>query len=120
MFAPGDLSGVHSLIARDYVDHQGLPGAEIRGREGFCRVVMAARRDSADLMVDIEDLIADGDRVVARLRWRGTQSTGEKMDRETIDIVRVANGKAVEHWGCDWSEPGTHRVRGHRGAADLE
>lgn len=99
MFAAGDLSGVHAVIAAGYVDHQGLPGIEIRGQEGFCRVVRAARSGFADLRVEIEDLVAEGDRVVARLRWRGTQSNGDKMDRETIDIVRVVNGQAVEHWG---------------------
>lgn len=101
MFSTADLSGVDSIIAVGYIDHQGLEGIEIRGPEGFSRVVRAARSALPDLQVDIEDLIAEGDRVVARLRWRGTQSTGERIERETIDIVRVANGQAVEHWGCN-------------------
>ncbi len=99
MFATGNLSGVDVVIAAGYIDHQGLEGIEIRGPEGFSRVVRAARCAFPALQVDIEDLIAEGDRVVARLRWRGTQSTGERIERETIDIVRVANGQAVEHWG---------------------
>jgi hypothetical protein len=37
--------------------------------------------------------------VVARLRWWGTTPSGEQIDRETIDIVRFANGRAFEHWG---------------------
>ncbi len=97
MFATGDLSGVDALIAAGYIDHQGLEGIEIRGPEGFNRVVRAARSAFPDLQVDVEDLIAEGDRVVARLRWRGTQSTGERIERETIDIVRVLDGQAIEH-----------------------
>jgi predicted SnoaL-like aldol condensation-catalyzing enzyme len=99
LFATGDLSSVDVVIAAGYTDHQGLERIEIRGPEGFSRVVRAARCAFPALQVDIEELIAEGDRVVARLRWRGTQSTGERVERETIDVVRVANGQAVEHWG---------------------
>jgi predicted SnoaL-like aldol condensation-catalyzing enzyme len=40
------------------------------------------------------------DRAVARIHWRGRRRSGEKVDRETIDIVRVVDGRAVEHWGA--------------------
>jgi len=47
----------------------------------------------------VEDLIEAGDRVAVRLRWLGTQPSGQVDERQTIDIVRVASGRAVEHWG---------------------
>jgi len=47
----------------------------------------------------VEDIFASGDRATARLRWRGNRPEGEVVERETIEIVRVENGKAVEHWG---------------------
>jgi predicted SnoaL-like aldol condensation-catalyzing enzyme len=100
MFATGDLSNVSSVFAEDYIDHQGLGETEIRGPHGFSRVVMAARRACPHLQVGIEDLIAEGDRAVVRLHWRSAQPDGEESDRETIDIVRFANGQAVEHWGA--------------------
>ena len=108
MFATGDLSKVRSIFAEDYIDHQGLGDIEIRGPQGFSRVVMAARRACPHLQVDVEDLIAEGDRVVVRLHWHGVQPDGEKSDRETIDIVRFANGQAVEHWGAP-VEPNARR-----------
>ncbi len=94
MLATGDLDDVESVVSPDYLDHQGLDGSSLRGPEGFGRVVAAARRGSDELTVDIQDLIVAGDRVAARIRWR--DSTG---DRETIDILRTAGGRAVEHWG---------------------
>lgn len=104
MFATGDLSEVNSVFAEGYVDHQGLGEIEIRGPQGFSRVVTAARRACPDLQVDIEDLIAEGDRVVVRLHWHGARpewgQRSARSDRETIDIVRFANGQAVEHWGA--------------------
>jgi len=77
----------------------------MRGPAGFRQVVAVARRAVPHLDVTIEDLIAEGDRVAARLRWHGTQAAdGAIVDRETIDIVCFAHGQAVEHWGIQlWS-----------------
>jgi predicted ester cyclase len=104
-FATRDVSNVDALIAETYLDHQGLGGGAMHGPTGFRQVVTAARRAVPNLDVTIEDLIAEGDRVAARLRWRGTQAAnGATVDRETIDIVRFAQGQAVEHWGIQlWS-----------------
>ena len=104
-FATGDVSNVDALVAATYLDHQGLGGGAIRGPAGFRQVVAAARRAVPNLDVTIEDLIAEGDRVAARLRWHGTQAAdGATVNRETIDIVRFAQGQAVEHWGIQlWS-----------------
>ena len=104
-FATGDVSNVDALVAETYLDHQGLGEGAMRGPAGFRQVVAAARSALTNLEVTIEDLIAEGDRVAARLRWHGTQaSDGATVDRETIDIVRFAHGQAVEHWGIQlWS-----------------
>lgn len=99
MFETGDLSNVAAVIAGEYVDHQGVDGTPITGRDGFGRVVQAARAGFSELDVGVEDLIAEDDRVVARLRWRGTRPTGEWSSRETIEIIRFAAGRAAEHWG---------------------
>ena len=104
-FTTGDVSNVDSLVADAYLDHQGLGSGALRGPEGFRQVVVAARSAYTPLAITIEDLIAEGDRVAARLRWHGTRtSDGAAVDRETIDIVRFAHGQAVEHWGSRlWS-----------------
>jgi len=99
-FETGNLSDVDALIDPDYVDHQGLDGSELRGADGFRRVVAAARGAILHLHVRIEDLIAENDRVAARLRWHGTNPAGEPIQRETVDIIRVAGGRAAEHWGA--------------------
>ncbi len=98
-FETGNLSDVDALIDPDYVDHQGLDGTDLNGADGFRRVVTAARSAFSNLHVSIEDLIAEGDRVAARLLWHGTSPAGEPIHRETIDIIRVAGGRAAEHWG---------------------
>ncbi len=99
MFTTGDLGPLEATVDSEYLDHQGLGGAPLRGTEGFSRVVAAARSDHDDLVVTIEDLITGADRVVARLRWRGSRRSGQEVERETIEIVRIERGRAVEHWG---------------------
>jgi hypothetical protein len=103
MFQTGDTTDVESVVSRAYVDHQGLMG-DVLGIDGFCNVVNAARRSLGSLSVSIEDGFGERDRAVARLRWRGEDATGAVVERETIDIIRVVRGLAVEHWGAEcWS-----------------
>jgi len=49
--------------------------------------------------LSIEDLIANETRAVARIRWRfAPPGQGDAVERETIEIIRVEGGQAVEHW----------------------
>jgi predicted ester cyclase len=50
--------------------------------------------------VTIQDLIASGEKVVARLHWVGTDASGTAHVRETIDILHLPDGRVVEHWGA--------------------
>lgn len=96
MFATGDVSGVADTVAANYVDHQD----RLHGRQGFVEVVAGARSGYDALHVEIQDVIEASDRVAVRLRWTGHRPSGDTDVRETIDIVRVAGGLAVEHWGA--------------------
>jgi len=98
-FDTGDVDGVAEYVDALYVDHQGLGGEEVRGAEGFARVVAVARGSYETLTVSIEDLIEEGDRAACRLRWTGTFANGDLARRETLEMLRVQHGRAVEHWG---------------------
>ena len=100
MFATGDPSGAVAVVAVDYLDHQGLGAGPIQGIEGFDHVVRSNFDAYERQDISIEDLFGVDDRAVARIRWRGHRHSGEDVDRETIDIVRVVDGRAVEHWGA--------------------
>lgn len=61
-----------------------------------------------DIKSEVEDVIAEGDRVAIRSRMTGTHTgefmgvpaTGKTVSAEGIDIVRMnEEGKGVEHWG---------------------
>jgi predicted SnoaL-like aldol condensation-catalyzing enzyme len=99
MFATGDTSAAGAVLSAAYLDHQGLGEGDLRGPDEFRRVVTVARSGYDELDVRIEDLLIDGDRVAVRLRWSGARSE-RRFERETIDILRIEDGKAVEHWGA--------------------
>lgn len=60
-----------------------------------------------DVKATVEDLLSDGDKVIARVSYRGTHQgafmgippTGKPIAVMGINIFRIANGKLVEHWG---------------------
>ena len=99
MFATGDTSAAEAVLSGSYLDHQGLGEGDLIGPDEFRRVVTVARSGYDELEVGIEDLLTDGDKVTARLRWIGKRS-GRTVERETIEILRIQDGKAVEHWGA--------------------
>jgi len=77
------------------------------GLEGAKMAHQASMQAMPDRKVTIEDLVAEGDRVVVRTRVRGTNTggfswlgipaNGNKVDIESISIYRLADGKIVEH-----------------------
>lgn len=77
------------------------------GREGLKESIRRLRAAIPDLRVEVQDEIATGDRVVARIELRGTlkrplgpfPATGREVRLPGIDIARFRNGKVVEHWG---------------------
>lgn len=77
------------------------------GLEGAIAVHRKTLLGMPDYLTTIEDLIAEGDKVVARVRITGTHTgdfwgvppTGRQVNLTAIYIVRIADGKIVEHWG---------------------
>jgi steroid delta-isomerase-like uncharacterized protein len=100
----GNLEVVDELFAPDFVEHQ--PGIA-PGREGVKGSIRALRAAFPDLHLAVEDAAAADDRVWLRLLGTGTHdgpfmglpATGRRIDITVIDVVRVADGRLVEHWG---------------------
>lgn len=91
------------IIAEDYVGH----GAEkSQGREGLIAELVGYTTAFSDLQFTIEDVIAEGDRVMNRWTARGTHTgslmnippTGKFVTITGISIDRLVNGKIVEGW----------------------
>ena len=102
----GDLSVADEIIAPNFVDHDPVSG-QGAGLGGYKEMVGAFRAAFPDLRVRNEDVLAEGDKVVARWTARGTHDgalmnippTGRQVRLKGIDILRVEGGKIVERWG---------------------
>jgi predicted ester cyclase len=101
----GDLSNVAEYIAPDYGGHfAGLP--PVSGVEGFKQFLTMQNAGFSDRQITFEDVIAEGDKVVARLTFRGTHTgelmgippTGKKVEYSAMNIFRIVGGKAVQQW----------------------
>ena len=103
----GNLDLIDELFTTDFVRHS--PTAtegEVRGQEGFESLVSMYRSALTDLRVSIEDLIAEGDRVVTRWTARGTHQgelmgnapTGNQTTVRGILVDRISGGKIEEEW----------------------
>src|SRR5215207_3996021 len=106
MFNKGNLDVADELLAPDYVDHDPAMPEDIHGPEGFKEYVGAYRSAFSDLHVEIEDQIAEGDKVVTRWTGTGTHDgelagippTSNRVRFPGMEIVRISEGKLVEGW----------------------
>jgi ketosteroid isomerase-like protein len=94
-FTRGDLSVVAETVSPDCIEHQRGSKSGVAGAEDTIRTL---HRWFSDFSLTIEDLVAVGDMVWARNRARGV-NTGRPIEIDVIDVVRMADGKIVEHWG---------------------
>ena len=103
----GDIDGFGEHLANDFVEHESLPGLAPTkdGAKAFFQMQRAA---FPDLHMDVQDVIAGGDKVVLRVRYTGTNrgafvdmpATGKSVDVQLIDIMRFGDdGLVHEHWG---------------------
>jgi steroid delta-isomerase-like uncharacterized protein len=93
------------LIGED-VAFRGSLGVCVQGREGFKEYMRTVRRAFPDFHNHVEELIAEDDRVVARLTYTGAHhgdvfgigATGRRMAYAGVGIFRVAEGRIALGW----------------------
>ena len=101
----GNLDAASGYVAPDLA----LNGEQI-GREAYKRRDEAMLAAFPDLRYDIEDLVAEGDTVVARWRLTGTHEgdlagptmsvppSGKRIDLWGMSLCRIEGGKVTENW----------------------
>src|SRR5574341_1640002 len=107
VFNRGNVSLADEFLAPDFVDREELPPGIPRDREGVKQLTTMLRSAFPDFKATIDDIVAEGDKVVIRQTWSGTQQgefmgvppTGKSVSFGVIEIIRIAGGKVVEHWG---------------------
>ena len=101
----GDWDFLEEFLGPEFVSHGGLPPGVRSDREGMKQDGELFRQATPGKHV-IVDQIAEGDRVVTRIRGSGQHvgdhlgvpASGAELDVEGVVIHRIKDGKIVEHW----------------------
>jgi predicted ester cyclase len=93
-----DLDAIDRNMDPGFVDHDG-PGGRVVDRSTD-RAMMAKMHELfPDLRVVVKDAVAQGDKVVVRNQWTGTNAqTGERVEFHGFVLWRIAAGKIAERW----------------------
>ncbi|WP_119067028.1 ester cyclase [Rubrobacter indicoceani] len=102
----GNVRLLDELFAPDYRRHLS-PADEPLDLEGQRERIVGFRAAFPDIRFRVEDIVADGDRVVFRAVLLGTHEgdfmsiapTGRRISVALMDLVRIANGRFAEQWG---------------------
>jgi predicted ester cyclase len=107
IYARGDLGLAKNSCTPEFVDHDPAHGEQPTGPESVKQTVRRLQSAFGELRFEVEDEIAEGDKVVQLVTMSGRQ-TGPLMGREPtgkpfavrhVYIWRIADGKIAGHWG---------------------
>jgi steroid delta-isomerase-like uncharacterized protein len=104
VFVRRDPAAVEDLVADDFQSHTWPSAGDAKASLRDATARMADALD--DVSFSVEDLIAEDDRVVARLtasakpvaEFIGMPPSGHGYEIDEIHIFRIANGRIAEHW----------------------
>ena len=101
----GNIDAIDELCSPEFVNHSAPPGVP-SNCEGVKQVTAMFRQAFPDSHFTVEDMITEGDKVATRKTFHGTHQgefmgippTGQQVSIGLIDIVRIVDGRVVEHW----------------------
>jgi len=104
VYVDWNMAVVDEVVSPQFTSHDWADGAI--GPEAFRKYYAAIRSAVSDARYEVNDLIAEGDRVVVRWKLLGTHSrefdgispTGRAITLRGIAIYRVEGGKLMERW----------------------
>jgi predicted ester cyclase len=93
-----NASVIRKNMVPDFYDHDG-PGGNPTGVEGDEQMMLGMYQAMPDLHLSIEDMIAEGDKVVCKNCWRWTDvNSKKKMQFHGFVLWRFEGGKIAERW----------------------
>ena len=102
----GNFQVFEELFADDFIDHTPQPSTT-PDKAGVRKLYTYLRAAFPDFRAEIHWQLADGDRVTTYKTYHGTHQgpflgiapTHRRIHFETVDVMRVQNGKITDHWG---------------------
>jgi len=104
-FSKADINGLEDLYSPNVVYH-GTGNLANADRKTFLDFIASCLSGFPDTKMTVDDLLADGDKVIYRLTVRGTHkgefmgisATNKSVAIRSIGIARISGGKIVEEW----------------------
>ena len=100
----------YTNLAEDFMDHDEAGGPFV-GPEPAKKMMENLYKYMPDIHVSVEDVLAEGDKVMVRNIWSGTTADGAKVQFKGFVLWRLKNGKIVERWATVTSP---HPVKGNK------
>ena len=105
VFNKRNLAVADELLAADSINYEAPPGMTREGPESVKQIIPMLTAAFPDYHISLEEMIAEGDKVVVRTTVSGTHQgtfmgippTGKHFTQQQIHIVRIVDGKGVEH-----------------------
>ncbi len=105
MWNPWNFSAADDILT-DAIVFRGSLGVETKGREAFRKYMKLVRATFPDFHNTIQELVAEGDTVVARLTYHGTHrgemfgiaGSQKKITYAGTAIFKIADGRVAEGW----------------------
>jgi predicted SnoaL-like aldol condensation-catalyzing enzyme len=104
----GDIGFAEKTLSEDYVERTPMPGGT-PDKAGAIAMFQMMRSQTPDMHIDVDDVIASGDKVAVHSVLKGTDTngfmpgmdpTGKPFTVEAIDVFTFdANGQNTEHYG---------------------
>ena len=89
---------IRKNMTPDFFDHDG-PGGKPTGIDGNEQMMVAMYKNMPDLHITVEEMIAEGDKIVCRNIWRWTDTaSGKKMQFQGFVLWRFEGNKIAERW----------------------
>jgi predicted ester cyclase len=103
----GDLSVVDEICAPDYRLHATLSGPDALDRDALKELVTSWRSSFPDGRISVEDIVAEGDLVGARMletgthlgEFKGVSPTGKQVSYGSMTFLLFVDGRITDHWG---------------------
>jgi len=105
VYNEGNLDVVDELVAPEIFNHAAVPEHQ-HGIDGIKHVMEWVREFSSDVHYDMDDIIAEGEKVAVRMTHsgthtgtvRGTPPTGKRFSVDYVHWFRLPDGKVAELW----------------------
>ncbi|TRD22030.1 ester cyclase [Palleronia caenipelagi] len=105
-FASKDRAWLEANVSPDYIRNDTTLPFEVKGPEGVLQLGDLLLGAFSEIELDVQDTVAEGDKVLVRLQFRGVhsgafgdyQATGKRFDVAVLDLFRMEDGMIAEQW----------------------